>query len=300
MRYSYDIEGPTSWAFVQAMADACAEWERVCNVEFVYGPPSEVRHFTIHASNEYGNGAAVVNGNGMWVDPALEQTYSGWAAGTYSAFVPMHEIGHILGLYDIKDGSVDMRQSALSYDWYFDDTQYLHPGTPMPLDIAQVVSAYGPNLDTSGDHTVHKIRQTSGLETIYDAGGVGDILDMTGIVDTDSGIFLGEGLVDLTDHQVMLVGIEAIRLSKRVVDDVFLYHDGVDEIIYGLSANSKKTRSDDDLLWVIGGEEDPVRLKKSEVAELELGRGKFWWVDEHIVEWAGTAKALGLLMENAG
>jgi len=260
--------------------DAAATWEKVLDVEFreTTGPAA----LTIHVSDIYGPGAADIGGPGMWVDPSLEGRWGAWEPGTYSWLVLVHEAGHTLGLNHPAD--LTMHDSIMSYTYvYAPDGTVLPPSTPMPADIAALVPVYGANLNTAGDRTWHRATDSSGLSTVYDAGGKGDVLDLSAIL-APATVDLGVGLVTYSDGYLHTVGIEGVKLGSGV--DTVVLHAG--DVVYALGRN--------DALTALDGEAD--RLTRGEKRAAGVA-GRWYEMDGAMVEWRWSEKALERLVTDA-
>jgi len=259
------------------LRDAVATWETVLDVEFreTTGPAA----LTIHVSDIYGNGAADIGGPGMWLDPSLEGRWGAWEPGTYSGFVVRHELGHHLGL----DHPIDltMHDSIMSYTYvYAPDGTVLPPSTPMPADIAALVPVYGANDATAGDRTWHRPQDSAGLSTVYDAGGKGDVLDLSTIL-APAVVDLGVGMVTYGDGYLHTVGIDGVRLGGGA--DTVVLHAG--DLIYGLGKS--------DTLIALDGEAERMTRGEKRAAGVA---GRWWEMDGAMVEWRWSEKALERLV----
>ncbi len=258
-------------------SDAAATWGTVLDVEF--RETIGTADLTIYVSDVYGNGAADIGGPGLWLDPSLESRWGAWEPGTYSWFVLVHEAAHHLGLdhrYDLT-----MHESAMSATYvYAPDGTVLPPSTPMPADIAALVAIYGANADTAGDRTWHSPQDSAGLSTVFDAGGRGDVLDLSAIL-ASATVDLGVGLVTYRDGYLHTVGIEGVRLGSGA--DTVVLHAG--DVVYGLGKS--------DTLIALDGEAD--RLTRAEKRAAGVA-GRWYEMDGAMVEWRGGEKALERLV----
>ncbi|MGK2872966.1 MAG: DUF4214 domain-containing protein [Alphaproteobacteria bacterium] len=115
-------------------------------------------------------------------------TYDPGSAGY--AFL-IHELGHVLGLkHPFDDGGTGRptlaslsvggldkdRYSVMSYsDDYNYNLRSWDPATPMALDVLALQYLYGPNLTTNAGMSYYSFEQNSQYQTIWDAGGGGEI-----------------------------------------------------------------------------------------------------------------------------
>jgi len=257
--------------------DAAAIWESVLDVDFL--ETTGAADLTIYVSDIYGPGAADIGGPGLWLDPSLEERWGAWEPGSYSFFVLAHELGHHLGLdhrYDLT-----MHESAMSATYvYAPDSTVLPPETPMPADIAALVPVYGANDATAGHRTWHRVTDSAGLSTVHDAGGRGDVLDLSAIL-APATVDLGSGLVTYSDGYLHTMGIEGVRLGPGA--DMVVLHAG--DVVYGLGKS--------DVLITLDGEAD--RLTRNEKRAAGVA-GRWWDVDGAMIEWRGGEKALERLV----
>lgn len=261
---------------------AAATWEAILDIDIV--EVDGASDWIIHPSDAYGPGVAHIGGPECWIDPSLEDTYGGWAHNTYSALVPGHEIGHLLGLshpHDYGDPST-MLMSWMSYSYVTGSAgAVLYPDEPGLLDISMLGERYGHNPATAASGTVHRISDAAGINTVWDAGGEHDLLDLSGLV-VGCVVDLGDGLVDMGGTGwAVLSGIEDVRLGQGA--DTVMLDAGM--LVYGLSKA--------DTLVALDGEAD--RLTKGEKRELGV-TGRWWGLDGAYVEWRGGEKGLERLV----
>lgn len=273
---TYSWETAADPALRAAFDRAAATWEAVLDLEIV--ETTGVTDWRLRDDDAYGPGAAQVGGPTMWVDGSLSAE---WRAGTYPAMVLAHEIGHLLGLEHPHTYGDDatMAESIMSYTYITSSAgAYLYPQEPGLKDIRDLAGVYGLNTDSAGDGTVWRVDRADRIDTVFDVGGQGDVLDLSAIL-TGCEVDMTTGTVDMHDGWVFSAGIEAVRLSS-----------GVDTVILSQGMLLGLSRGD-----VLIGDGDVHKLTRGEKRELGVS-GKWFEVDGAYVEWGGKAAKLEALI----
>lgn len=278
-RITYSFASSPSAALAKAFAHAEDVIEAVCDVDLARVDAGA--DISIVQSDVWGPGAATIGlPSTVWVDPELEDSW-GFGPGTYGGLVVTHEFLHSLGLghrYDLS-----MHDSIMSATYvYAPDGTVLNPEAPMPADIAALTAIYGANPDTAGDRTWHRVTDPSGLYTVADAGGQGDVLDLSSIL-APALVDLQSGYVTYDAGYVHTAGIEAVKLGRGA--DLVVLHPG--DIVYGPGW--------DDTLIAAYGEID--RMSRREKRDEGLSRGKWCEVDGAYVQ--GSYKLVDAIVVEA-
>jgi len=279
-RIAYSFINEPSPAFSKSFSHAEDVIEGVCDVDLVaVDGPADIM---VLQSDIWGPGAATIGlPSTIWIDPKLEDSW-GFGEGTYGGFVVLHELLHSLGLDHRFE--LTMHDSIMSYTYvYAPDGTVLPPSTPMPADIAALVPVYGANDATAGNRTWHRATDSAGLSTVYDAGGRGDVLDLSAIL-APATVDLGVGMVTYSDGYLHTVGIEGVRLGGGA--DTVVLHAG--DVIYALGKS--------DALIALDGEAD--RLTRGEKRAAGVA-GRWYEMDGAMIEWRWSEKALERLVTDA-
>jgi len=155
----------------------------------------------------------------IWFDGSA--TGWDWSEGTFGLYAMLHEVGHALGLEHsfeaqaVPETLESRRFTVMSYtpspesrvSFAYEGSDFLanfntvKPQTPMVLDIAAAQAIYGADPATRAGDTVYRFEPwATGMQTIYDAGGV-DIFDVSGStlpnrIDLQSGAYSSIGIAD--------------------------------------------------------------------------------------------------------
>ncbi len=221
----------------------------------------------------------------VWINSSSSSYHSNFAAGSYSYSTLIHEIGHALGLkHPFEEGSNNTTTLASSGYGSLDSLVYTvmsysglagnsktwltyQPTTPMLLDILAIQHMYGANTTFKSGNDVYRYSTTSTyLETIYDTGGVDEIVcDGNGAVYLD----LGEGCGSSVGQAIYILDEDQGFLPVGVVDQNLWIAYGVsienatggngnDYLIGNELANRLAGRSGDDQM--LGGEGNDILI----------------------------------------
>jgi hypothetical protein len=275
-RVTYGFEEPASAALTGAFDRTVLSIESVLDIDFVLvDGPADI---WIIQDNVYGPAAATIGlPSTVWIDPSLEQSY-GFGKGTYGGFTTIHEFLHSLGLSHPHDYGDDatMADSAVSYVWITSTNgQTLYPEEPGLKDIVDLAGIYGLNMASAGDGTVWRVDRANRIDTVYDVGGKGDVLDLRDIL-IGCDVDMTTMIVDMHDGWVFSAGIEAVQLGR-----------GVDMVTLGAGMLLGLGKGD----VLVTDDTDADKLTKGEKRALGLD-GKWWELGDTLIAWSGPERKL--------
>lgn len=216
---------------------ALSAWDDVIDMDFVEvqepAATGQIRiAFTEAGVEEAGHAyypAVVPTAGDVWLDDALKG--STFADGSYDFGTMLHELGHVLGLKHPHQPTAasttllpialdDIRHTIMSYneqagrytlDFFINPvdqhltykTAFVHPDSPMLLDILAAQAIYGAEMTTrTGDDVYQWGKGEAFLTTLWDAGGV-DTIDASNqsasIINLNEGTFSSIGQVSIAD-----------------------------------------------------------------------------------------------------
>ncbi|MDO8995174.1 MAG: M10 family metallopeptidase [Sediminibacterium sp.] len=241
--------------------EALQRWEDVANIEFKFTQETsnnvgDIRAAFTHSDTlsaaawtYFGANRSVFNGD-IWFDREGSAANEIWEPGTFSFMIVMHEIGHALGLdHPFEDSSFPvsldtisktiMSYSAIAGNQNSDFT--FEPTTPMPLDISAIQYLYGPNNNYHSGNDSYSFGDSQTYhETIWDSGGINDLLSYTGI--QDSSIDLREGMGSIIGNAVYALDAN----TENLIPNIWIAYDAVIENAQGGSGADLLTGNDVD------------------------------------------------------
>lgn len=163
------------------------------------------------------------------VDLLLTQYSGPTGQSNYGFELAMHEVGHALGLNHPNNDPYAYDRDVTIMSYTTDTTSNGVVGvngaqiaiTPMIYDIAAIQFLYGANYNFYAGNTTHVINKSLNMaSTIWDGGGVGDILTVNNIDDTSSATIDLRGGTDSNGNPYWSsFGNEFIALAYHKIGD---------------------------------------------------------------------------------